>query len=100
MKYSYERIKDITSDLASGDINLTEKRNNEADASTYNMVPKGVMVVKASAAVVAIVCIPFGGTEQVTLYLNTNQIYDISLEHIIKAGTTTESILILGVNFS
>jgi len=95
----YRRFIDVTSAVASGDLNLTTQRNNESGSNDYNLIPQAIMIMAAASSVEDVVAKDFNGN-QVTLKLETNRIYEIGVEEIIKSGTTTETILILGDHYS
>jgi hypothetical protein len=96
----FKRVNNITTDLVAGDVNIREKvlvAGNSSVSKRYNMHATGIMVVKATAAIVAVKMALVGSEDVIeTFYLNCNQIYNLAPSLIVKTGTTTETILIIG----
>jgi hypothetical protein len=88
--------KEISADLVGGDLDfdILKRTNN-----TYNIRPLKIMVDDTVDSVLAVV----GALQQEnntltpeTYHLKSNTEYDLAFRKIIKAGTTTKKIFIIG----
>ena len=93
----YDRHVNITDDLAGGDIELPEKiRSGSEDGQRYNLIPTGIMVSNSAAGIAAVKMSLRGDSLESTFYLQHNIPYRLAPGKVIKTGTTTNVILILG----
>ena len=99
MSTPFEKFVDITTDLASGDVSIEDQLATRSN-SDYNMIPMGVMITKNSASdeVQPLRCKLRGGDNDVTMYLKINEIYPLAVDKVYKNGSSTETIILLGVN--
>lgn len=100
MYKSYPKQVDITSDLAGGDLNISDKREEAGSGGKYNLIPTAVIICKSAAGnpgSEALDCELRGGG-RATLYLQCNEIHELAVEKIYKAGSSTETIVVLGEN--
>ena len=95
--YSLTRSVDITTDLVAGDVDIRAKREaGGANAGKWNLRPKAILIVTAVDSIEDIVLKTHVDNQEQTMKLKSNVIQPIAAGVVVKAGTTTEQIIIFG----
>ncbi len=88
---------DVTADLAASSTKLDLVKGAEQSGG-YNFYPTGIIINPSADDAVelkTVVCESMNG-KQLTLILECGKVHDVSLSKIIKSGTTTQTITIIG----
>lgn len=96
---SYNFAKDVTADVVAGDVDIIDKRKTQDD-DTWEFAPAGFLLKPATPGTFdhqTIVCKLYGKKDLVTLELESGVVHPIALGGIIKAGTTTDGIILFGI---
>ena len=95
MSYSYG--KDVTADVAAGDLDINDKI--QTGVAGYNFIPQAVLINNSADDTdeyKTIVGRLLANNAVVTLRLHCGEVHEIALGKIIKTGTTPNTITILG----
>jgi len=94
---TYSQGKDVTADVAAGNLDINNKIQT-GDAG-YNFIPQAVLInptADNTSGSKTIVGKLLANKAVVTLRLTCGEVHPIALGEIIKIGTTTNTITILG----
>lgn len=96
---SYTYGKNITVDLAAESAILDLDAKRKSGDQTYNFIPEGILINASADDTVeekTVIGYLRGNNQLVTLRLKCGVVHQISLGKIVKTGTSTSVITILG----